>query len=659
MTRDRITQLVALFILIVSIFGAGFTLPRVLAMSDQHSLRYTDVAVEGAPPFVAVGQAIGVLRGLIVDYLWIKVNLMKERGLYFEVMADADLITKLQPRFGAVWAFHGHNMAYNISVATHTQQERWEWVNAGIRLVRNQGIRYNPNDLTLHRELAFWFAHKIEGVADDAHLYYKTEFCREWHFVLGRPPEDYQDRIEWIRGIAEAPETLAEAERRTPGVLALIKRIEDTMDEYRRRDQFKLDSMFLRMHGEWEAVTDYSVVAQMLGFAEEWRRTRPLFRAFDEIANDPEAADAWKTLLQHVRKRVLKDDYNMDPALMLEITERFGPVDWRHGQAHALYWSFRGTRYGEPRVLNVDDIYKVINNDRVQLQAMQDLARSGRISFDPFSNELPSRFPDPRWVDTIAVEFERVYQKHFRTRGAGGETFITFLQNFMSSAIREAYRAGETARAQRLMDMMDNLFGRGQQVMLANNKWSLPLDVFVREETRGEYQFQPHLAPSDVAAALRYGMRFGIGQNRPELYEQALTFARYVTDFFKYNEYNNFVNRFGEARIGGLIAQLEVSTEVAFLQLMTDSQIRFEERMTIWREIERYEPELRLRTYDRIYPEIERQFQNNPLSQRTTLAAIFPAPRGLEAYRVRMAEERARREAEIERARARDEIGRR
>src|SRR5690606_41495846 len=68
-----------------------------------------------------LGTMIGAVRGLVVDYLWIKVNLMKEKGLFFEVMADADLITKLQPRFGAVWAFHGHNMAYNRS-EEHTSE---------------------------------------------------------------------------------------------------------------------------------------------------------------------------------------------------------------------------------------------------------------------------------------------------------------------------------------------------------------------------------------------------------------------------------------------------------------------------------------------------------------------------------------------------------
>ena len=117
-----------LVLAVLSFVGAGALLPDLEQRTEDAGLRYTDSVVEGAPPWVAVGTAIGALRGLVVDVLWIKVNLMKEEGDYFEVMALSDLITKLQPRFAAVWAYHGHNMAYNISVATHTLEERWDWV---------------------------------------------------------------------------------------------------------------------------------------------------------------------------------------------------------------------------------------------------------------------------------------------------------------------------------------------------------------------------------------------------------------------------------------------------------------------------------------------------------------------------------------------------
>ncbi|TVQ52373.1 MAG: hypothetical protein EA377_10325 [Phycisphaerales bacterium] len=663
MSKDRLVQLIAAIVLAIAAGGAGALLPGLLEKSDEHALRYTDVSVEGAPPIVAIGTAIGALRGIIVDYLWIKINIRKEQGLYFDIMADAELITQLQPRFAAVWAFHGHNMAYNISVTTHTEQERWEWVNAGIRLVRNRGLRYNPNNLVLHRELSFWFAHKIEGVVDDAHLYYKREFAREWHYVLGEPPVDYESRIEWIRQIAEAPATLREAQRQTPEVRRLLERLnEEFVPIARGGDRLDFDYRFLMEYGQWEAIKAQTETARILGLEERFRRTRPWFVTLDQIAGDPELEEAWETLLLHIRKRVLLDDYNMDPQLMYEYTRDLGPIDWRHGQAHALYWSRRGMQIAERRVLKDDDIYKVLNNDRQQMQAMQDLARSGRITFDPFTVEWPGRSPEPRWHDTIFDMFEHFYAKHYDTRGAGGEGFINFLKNFMGSAIRELYRSGEWARAEELMERLDGFFGTGQAggPMGADYRWSLPLDVFVRDQVFDQYQYQPHLAPSEVNAALRRGLRVGVGQNRPEVLEQSIQFAEMVTDFFRSHEFHDYETHFGTGRLRDLLGQLENSAEIAFVQLMTDPTIPLQERLTIWRRVDQHElPGLRLRAYDRIQPTLERQFARHPLSTQQSLDQVFPKPPGLEAYRTELARQRQLREQRIEEQRQREDRQRR
>ena len=230
--RDRLIQLGCVLLATISVIVGGRLLPDILRVSDERSLRYTDVSIEGAPPIVALGTAIGALRGIIVDYLWIKTNIQKEKGLFYEAMADASLITKLQPRFGDVWAFQGHNMAYNISVMTDTPRERWEWVRAGIDLVRDQGLRYNPNDLILHKEIAFWFAHKLDGVSDDAHLYYKREFARDWQFLLGVPPASHQDRIAWIAAIKDAPDSLEELEIKDPSVKVMVDQLRGSMSGF-------------------------------------------------------------------------------------------------------------------------------------------------------------------------------------------------------------------------------------------------------------------------------------------------------------------------------------------------------------------------------------------------------------------------------------------
>ncbi|MBX3374831.1 MAG: hypothetical protein KF817_13455 [Phycisphaeraceae bacterium] len=656
--RERLGQLLCLLIAATCFAGGGATLPWMLRQVEQRGLRYTDEPVDGAPPWVAIGTAIGALRGLIVDILWLKVNLMKERGLFYEVMADAELITKLQPRFAAVWAFHGHNMAYNISVATHTEEERWNWVQAGIRLVRNQGLRHNPNDVNLHRELAFWYAHKIEGYADDAHLFYKRNFAQEWHFLLGRPPEAWEDRVAWIRRVADAPGTLEELQARMPEVRSLITRLEQSLTPFGEAGRFSVSRGFLMNYALWEAVTEKESAAELLGIARQVRQTSPFFDAFNAIAEDESLRPAWDALLAFIRRRVLLDEYNMDPRLMYEFTRDLGPIDWRHGQAHALYWSRRGTLFADTRSMHSDELYRVLNTDRLQLQAMQDLARWGRITFDPFSSELPVRFPDPRWIDTIDRVFAEFYTKYYDARGAGGETFMSFLENFMSSAVREAYRGGDWARAQSLLNRLDERFGRGL-AHAPNNKYNMPLDVFVREQIRDEYQSQPHLAPSEAVAAMRAAFRMGVANDNEELYQQAVQFVQQVITIFKENEYYRFtVQKFGVDRMADLMHDFPTLRRAAFGQLMTDPSIQLQEKATIWSRIDRFAPGLRATVYDDIMPGVAEQLARSELSQRFTVAQLFPEPPGLREYRALIAEE-LRRQREAREGRSVGEIERR
>jgi len=616
--------------------ACGMVLPGITEMAQQHVLRYTNVAVEGAPPAVALGTAIGALRGLIVDYLWIKVHLQKQKGLYYEVMADADLITKLQPRFSAVWAFHGHNMAYNISVCHNTEEERWEWVKAGIDLVRNRGLRYNPNDLQLHRELAFWFMHKIEGVADDAHLYYKRELAREWHGLLGEPPRDYEARIAWIRRIADAADTLEEAQQRTPGVTALVARLREELAPYEDRMKFELDSRFLKGYTEWQALTQQSKYALIFQFEEKMRATNPVFVVYDEIASDPALQPAWEELVAHVRKRVLRDEFNMDPQLMYEYTRDYGPIDWRSGFAHALYWVLKGSQEGEDRVaVSEDDVYRIVNNDRMKLQAMQGLARWGQISFDPFSTDWVSRFPEPRWIQPIDRYWEQLSIKHERTRGPGPDMFKAFHENFLSSSVRELYRAGRFDLAQAYLDRLNFLYGTNNPSE-PNIMYALPLDLFIKRKFEGEVEFQPHIAPSEVAASLRSGFLLGFGRPReePEIFQKALQFANYVTGYFQGNKYNDFKTKMGSARLGDLIDQLKKSVPTVLAQLMTDTTVPMDQRLLVWL---RAPNEFKVQVYDEIYPFLRQQLEAHPLGQRMTMDQAFAAPPGLDEYRRRQA----------------------
>lgn len=659
--RDRVIQLLALMVLILATVASGTLVPRMLRSAETLGLRYTTDPIEGAPPIIAMANAIGALRPIVTDYLWIKLARMKEKGQFYEASSLASWITKLQPRFPEVWAFHGHNMAYNISVLTNTPAERWSWVNQGIDLVRNQGLRYNPNDLGLNKEIAFWFAHKIDGVSDDAHLHYKRELAREWHYLLGVPPYDIASREAWIQEIANAPDTLDELLRLHPEVQTVIDRLTAGLSPFEKRFSFKLDKALLTLYGQWKAIED-SAYARMLQLDAGFRSSDPMYAAISEVFRDQTLREPVHQLITFLRKRVLLDDYNMNPALMARYTKEYGPFDWRHPQSHAFYWAKVGSETGAERYADVEDVYKALNNDRIWTQAIQALQRSGLMAYDPFSNDNPTRLNDPRWIPTAVKAFRYVYDYYYdRSRGGGVDTFADWYENFMTSNVRELWRAGEVEAAQQIYGELDKLFG--STGLVPNNKYRRPLDVFVQETTKGEYEYVPDTAATDVYAALRGGFIQAYLLGKPEKLKAAREFASGVIEFFKSTHYFNFVNKFGEGRMKDLIADMETTEERVFTALLRDTSISLLDRLTIYN---RAPESLRRLAYDDVKEDIRAAVYASPIGRsiveriigqggkeadankalEDAFVGFLKEPPGMEEWRLAKAERARKREEE-------------
>jgi hypothetical protein len=138
-----------------------------------------------APPVLAFTTvALGGFRGLIANFLWLRAVDLQDQGKYFEKVQLADWITKLQPHFTSVWAFQAWDMAYNISVKFDSPADRWQWVKRGIELLRDEALRFNPNEPLIYNQLAWLFQHKMGQDLDDAHMHYKSEWARMMNEVL-------------------------------------------------------------------------------------------------------------------------------------------------------------------------------------------------------------------------------------------------------------------------------------------------------------------------------------------------------------------------------------------------------------------------------------------------------------------------------------------
>lgn len=170
------------------------------------------------PMLVFANVALGGFRGVIADLLWLRVARMQENGRFIELVQLSDWITALEPHNGDVWAYHAWNLAYNVSVMMSRPEDRWRWVQSGIDLLRDNGVRLNPSSAQVRRELAWMFQHKLGTDMDSAAPYYRREWARTVASYLepdGSPPADGSlNAAELVEALGLDPEKMRALDRR-------------------------------------------------------------------------------------------------------------------------------------------------------------------------------------------------------------------------------------------------------------------------------------------------------------------------------------------------------------------------------------------------------------------------------------------------------------
>ena len=129
-------------------------------------------------PVLAEGAlaALGGLRSMAAEVVWFRADRLQEEGRYVELAQLASALTLMEPHTPEVWSYAAWNLAYNVSVMMPTHEDRWRWVEAGIRLLRDEGLRLNPKSADLYRELAWLFELKIGASIDDASPLYREKW---------------------------------------------------------------------------------------------------------------------------------------------------------------------------------------------------------------------------------------------------------------------------------------------------------------------------------------------------------------------------------------------------------------------------------------------------------------------------------------------------
>jgi len=351
---------------------------------DELGLTRTE-PLENAPPVLAFTTvALGGFRGLIANALWIRASELQDDDKFFEMAQLADWITKLEPHFAQVWIYQAWNLAYNISVRFKDFSDRWRWVERGIQLLRDEGLRYNPNEPLLYRELAGFFQHKLGGYTDDAHLYYKRQWADEMTQVFGN--------------------------------------------------------------------------------------TKP---NFDELIN-PQTDDAT------ARVKLLREKYKLDPKLMREVDERYGPLEWRLPETHAIYWAVLGLQKAEQNLskINPNDL---IHLHRVIYQAMQLAFQRGRLIPNPFEQTFEFG-PNLDLIPKVNFAYEEAQREDVENR----DYYSRAQRNFLRDAVYFLYVHNRLAEAANWYRYLGEKFP--DKNLLEDNPNSLPRQLTLDEYAVGRVQ---------------------------------------------------------------------------------------------------------------------------------------------------------------------------
>ncbi len=451
----------------VLLVAAGMQLDYINKQREAMGLTI-NIATENMPPTVAFATvAMGAFRGLVVDILWMRADKLKEEGQFFDARQLAEWITILQPRFASVWEFQAWNMAYNISVAIPASQpeQRWRWVKNGYELLRDQGIPLNPKAISLYRELGRILQHKIGGVSDDAHEYYKLQMVEALEPLLQSQDNGLgRESDEFYQALIRAPMAWPQVER-DPNMASFIQALR------------LADETFAKADGK-------EFVASYLSLRQNPQRFKPeALKAIDAFRGSP----ALRKFDIFAKAYQLRHEWKLDPELMQEVNKTYGPIDfsdpnrhlpmdWRNADSHAIYWAVKALQVvaqKEGRKISINET----NNDRIVAHSLQNLFRNGRITVlqgpaEPADANAVGPVQPPMRKDIFLTPDLRMFDPYNKAELAAIkkfveagekengplETFRTGHRNMLKNAVMSFYQAGIKGYALRIYNELRELY---------------------------------------------------------------------------------------------------------------------------------------------------------------------------------------------------------
>jgi hypothetical protein len=616
--RERTVQIVGCLTALVCFLTAGLLVHPVNRIRKERQLVVDPESIAGLPPSIALLGKLATFRALAIDWAAIRAERMKEQGKDYEALQLHLTVCSLAPRFPKLWVYAAWNMAYNISVNQYSPEERWQWVQNGIKILRDRGIRYNPRSVTLYKELAWIYWHKIGDFLDDEHLNYKRALAVQVERVLGPPPivTDDDEYLAWFRQVVDAPRDLPALLRADPEMRQLV---EDLQGVGLKPDISVLEFVARHLRPE----------VQVLDMLEDRANVDPLLIRRLELITDNNRKDALDRLLAAVRSDILRNEFKFDLDWMYKLmAEEYGPLDWRNAFSHSLYWASYGDHVSKG-IARVVDKADAMNTARFVFFSLQNLITRGHIvlypSFDdPFSSYIELT-PDTRYIPYLYDTYMRLGKEQFGDdprfiEGTPGPNFMTGFVTNMEQWIHLLYFEG----GERNMKMAENFFtwlreNNPHPTGETQERYLQTLDDFVM----GEITPQLDTWRSSAAIVRQFTRRalkqYALGQPQQAL--RSMSLARLCYEYWMIPTRKDV----GERRA---LQPPEIMLRDEIISYMQDGHIDALFRANTWNNLPLRQKQM---AYDTLRPYFEKLCaeQTPPWSIRRA----FPEPAGMDEFR--------------------------
>jgi hypothetical protein len=380
----------------------------------------------------------------------------------------------------------------------------------------------------------------------------------------------------------------------------------------------------------------------------------PRQKALMALIEDTSLADSWAKLLAYIRRKVLTETYHMEPDRMVRYTMMYGPLDWRHWGAHGLYWGLRGVEnsYGRVTPANRKD-YDYVNSNRVVVQSIQDLWRSGDMYFDllayirnPDDQNIYARFsPNIHYMDSYGEHLEYFIKKSWADNPNRAYTMMAAgYENFRKDAIRFLYRRGEREAAIKMKDELAVWPYHNINDPERADLFAMDIDDFVKKELEDSLS-RPSVAREEIVGSLQ-GAYASLLAGNTAGFKAQWNYAQLVHGYyFKKQGRFNLIDP-NTPRMAQIDPDFRVLAGSEFAALMMQLDIDDAERL-----FDRADDSLKVWAYDLIQDRFRYVLNELAAKGGRPFEKVFPEPKGMAEHRAmieQMTKERAANKPAIE-----------